>query len=160
MEQDILEQLYRQYYGAALLYALSLCGSEAQAEDLVADAFVTAFVSLDERHPAFQFWLFRVLKNLWVDQLRRSKRQPEFQPADLPTPEQLVLRDERRRMLWKAMGTLAPADRELVTLHYFSGLPIAQIAQMLGRTPGAVKTRLCRLRQQLKRKMEEQGYEV
>ncbi len=160
MRQEILEQLYQQYYASALLYALSLCGQRETAEDLVADAFVKAFVSLDESHPAFSFWLLRVVKNLWLDQLRRQKRQPDWEPEPTETPEQLVLLDERRQALWRAMNRLSPADREVLTLHYFSGLTIPQVAQLLGRTPGAVKTKLCRLRQSLKQELEEQGYEI
>lgn len=159
MKQEILEQLYRQYYASALLYALSLCGQRETAEDLVADAFVKAYVSLDESHPAFSYWLLRVVKNLWLDQLRRQRRQPDWEPESTETPEQLVVLDERRQALWRAINCLSPTDRELLTLHYFSGLAIPQVAQLLHRTPGAVKTKLCRLRQNLKQELEEQGYE-
>ena len=160
MEQDLLEELYRAHYRGALLYALTLCGNEALAEDLVADAFVKALVSLDDSHPAFQFWLFRVLKHLWIDQLRREKRQPEVTLRETATPEQSLLQDERRRLLWTAINKLPQTDREVLTLHYFSGLSLAEIGQMFGKSPGAVKTKLCRLWQQLKQEMEAQGYEV
>lgn len=160
MEQKLLEQLYRQHYHQALLYALSLCGSQAMAEDLVADAFVKAFVTLDREHPAFQFWLYRVLKNLWIDQIRREKQKPDFHLPDSDTPEQQLLRSERHRQLWQAISRLPSADREVLILHYFSGLPIPQIASILNRTPGSIKTKLCRLRQNLKHDMEEQGYEI
>lgn len=160
MDRDILEQLYRQYYGAALLYALSLCGNQAEAEDLVADAFVKALISLDDSHPAFQFWLFRVLKHQWIDQVRREKRKPRTVPAALLSPEQFLLQDEQRRLLWICIQSLPQIDREILTLHYFSGLSTREIGQMFGKSPGAVKTKLCRLRQQLKQEMEAQGYEV
>ena len=160
MDRDILEQLYRQYYCAALLYALSLCGNQAEAEDLVADAFVKALISLDDSHPAFQFWLFRVLKHQWVDQVRREKRKLRTSPAALLSPEQLLLQDERRKLLWTCIQSLQQIDREVLTLHYFSGLSMREIGQMFGKSPGAVKTKLCRLRQQLKQEMEAQGYEV
>ena len=160
MEQKLLEELYQMHYREALLYALALCGDEILAEDLVSDAFVKALVSLDNSHPAFQYWLFRVLKNQWLDHLRREKRQPNFSPAILPTPEQIILQDERNQVLWQALNRLSSTDREVITLHYFSGLTIRQIAQMLGQTSGAVKTRLSRLRQRIKQEMEEQGYEI
>jgi len=160
MDQDILEQLYRQYYGPALLYALSLCRDETLAEDLVADAFVKALVSLDNSHPAFQFWMFRVLKHQWADLVRRNKRTLPVPPAEQLSPEQLLLQDERKRLLWSCIQKLPQTDREVLTLHYFSGLSMAEIGQMFGKSPGAVKTKLCRLRQQLRQEMEAQGYEV
>ena len=160
MEQELLEELYRLHYQGALLYALTLCGNEDLAEDLVADAFVKALVSLDDSHPAFQFWLFRVLKHLWIDHLRRERRKPEIAATASSSPEQLLLRDERRKLLWNLIQKLPQTDREVLTLHYFSGLSMAEIGQMFGKSPGAVKTKRCRLRQQLKQEMEAQGYEV
>jgi len=159
MKPDLLEQLYRQYYGPALLYALSLCGSETLAEDLVADAFVRALEVLDDSHPAVSFWLFRVLQHLWIDHLRREQCKPEPAPAPQLTPEQLFLQNERQRLLWATIARLPQTDREVLTLHYFSGLSMAEIGQLFGKSPGAVKTKLCRLRQQIKTEMEAQGYE-
>ena len=53
MHSDILDELYRQYYGAALLYVLSLCRDRALAEELVHDAFVKAYLSLPDDAPSF-----------------------------------------------------------------------------------------------------------
>jgi len=77
---------------------------------------------------------------------------------DHRTPELIFLENERRRALWAAISELPPLDRELVTLHYFSGLPLAQIAEILGKSHAAVRQRMARLRQKLKQRMEEQGY--
>ena len=50
--------------------------------------------------------------------------------------------------------------RELLTLHYFGGLPLARVGELAGLSPGAAKTALCRARQRLRQIMEEDGYEV
>ena len=50
-------------------------------------------------------------------------------------------------------------DREIVTLHYFSDLPLQEVARMVGKSYPAVRQRLSRLRQILKQRMEEQGYD-
>ena len=162
MESDILEQLYRKYYSAALLYCITLCGSRELAEDITADAFVKAYLSLPNATPSFQYWLLRVCKNLWLDHLRKHKRLfSEGAMVNLPdpnTPETLYLASERQRCLWDAIGTLSPQDRELVTLHYFSGLPLNEAAQLLGKSYAATRQRMVRLRAELKQRMEEQGY--
>lgn len=162
MDTDILETLYRRYYSAALLYATSLCGDTATAEDLVADAFVKAYLTLPDETPSFPYWLFRVCRNLWIDQVRRQKHLAGEDSldylADTATPETRYLQDERNRALWKAIGTLSPPDRELVTLHYFADLPLEQIAKIIGKSHPAVRQRLRRLRLTLKQRMEEQGY--
>lgn len=162
MEPDILEQLYRRCYGPAVLYTLSLCGSPQLAEDIVSEAFVKAYLSLPNDTPSFQFWLYRVCKNLWLDHLRRQKFQAGedalWNLTDPDTPERRYIRTEQKQTLWNAIGTLAPLDRELVTLHYFSGLPLTEIAPLLGKSHAAVRQRLTRLRHTLKQRMEEQGY--
>lgn len=163
MESDILQALYERYYSRAMLYALSLCGDEELAKDLVADAFVRACLSLPEETPSFPYWLMRVCRNLWLDHLRRQRRQaPLEDAAQLPapdTPETAFLKHERSRALWRSIGRLAPLDREIVTLHYFSGLPLQQVAALVGRSYGATRQRLSRLRQKIKQELEEQGYD-
>lgn len=161
-ESDILQTLYSRYYSKALLYTTALCSNVDLAEDIVADAFVKAYISLPRDVPSFQFWLFRVCKNLWIDHLRKQKfltsAEPLDQLADPITPETAYIQDQERRALWKAIRSLPPLDRELVTLHYFSALPLTEIAPLLGKSYAATRQRLVRLRQILKQRMEEQGY--
>ena len=78
--------------------------------------------------------------------------------SDHITPESICIQEERSRCLWAALASLPPPDRELVTLHYFSGLPLYEIALMMGKSYPAVRQRLSRLRHTLKLRMEEQGY--
>ena len=162
MDAQLLETLYRKYYSAAYAYCLTLCSSEQTAQDIVSYAFVKAWLSLPEDIPSFRYWLLRVCKNLWIDQLRRQSRQASGEPlAYLPdpaTPELLYLTNERNRVLWAAIRTLSPLDQELVTLHYFSGLSVQEAARMVGKSYGAVRQRMVRLRKELKQRMEEQGY--
>ena len=163
MDADILQELYTRYYSRALLYTLSLCGDEELAKDLTAEAFVKAYLSLPEETPSFPYWLLRVCKNLWLDHLRKHRRLaalPEYQEPVCPdTPETIFLKNERSRCLYKAIGQLPPLDREIVTLHYYAGLPLQQVSALVGRTYGATRQRLSRLRQTLKKEMEEQGYD-
>lgn len=162
MEQEILEALYRRHYGAALLYCITLCGDEQLAQDIVSDAFVKAYLSLPDDVPSFQYWLLRVCKNLWIDHLRKQKYRTSSELlerlADPVTPETAYIRDQERRALWDAIHALPSRDRELVTLHYFSALPLTEIAPLLGISHATARQRLSRLRQTLKQRLEEQGY--
>ena len=132
------------------------------AQDLVADAFVKAYLSLPDRIPSFRWWLLRVCKNLWIDHLRKNKRMCGSEALEqLPapdTPETTCIRNERYRTLWEALKTLSIQDRELVTLHYFSGLTLREASGVLGIPYTAARQRMVRLRHTLKRYMEEQGY--
>ena len=145
-----------------MLYCLSLCHDRAISEDLVTEAFVKAYLSLPDQIPSFQFWLFRVCRNLWIDHLRQNKHQTIYEiPEDLPdcsTPETHYLANERQLALQNAIRTLSPQDQELVTLHYFSGMPLNEAAQLLGASYPAVRQRMVRLRATLRQRLEEQGY--
>ncbi len=162
MDHDVLEELYRRHYSAALLYCITLCCDEHLSQDLVSDAFVKAYLSLPDDVPSFRYWLLRVCKNLWIDHLRKQKfltsAEKLDQLADPVTPETTYIQDQERKALWDAIRSLSPLDRELVTLHYFSALPLTQIAPLLGKSHAATRQRLVRLRQILKQRMEEQGY--
>ena len=162
MDQEVLEELYRRHYSAALLYCITLCGDEHLAQDLVSEAFVKAYLSLPNDTPSFQYWLLRVCKNLWYDHLRKERRTPitELPPflTDGITPENTYIRKEQLQSLWRAISNLSPMDRELLTLYYFSDVPLQEAAGLLGKTYPAVRQRMVRLRQILKQEMEEQGY--
>lgn len=155
--------LYDRYYSAALLYSTAMCSDAELAKDIVADAFVKAYISLPQEIPSFQFWLFRVCKNLWIDHLRKQpmllSEEHLLTVADHQTPESQYLDNERYRCLWLGINSLPPIDREIVTLHYFSNLPLPDVARLVGKSYPAVRQRLSRLRQILKQRMEEQGYD-
>ena len=162
MESEILEQLYIAHHRAAYLYTLSLCGDHHLASDIVADAFVKAYLSLPDHVPSFRYWLLRVCKNLWLDQLRRRKLETNLESperiSDGNTPENAYIQNETYQTLWRIISSLPPADRELLTLHYFSRMPLQDIAPIMGKSYAAVRQRMVRLRQHMKLRMEEQGY--
>ncbi len=163
MHSDILEELYRQYYGAALLYVLSLCRDRALTEEIVHDAFVKAYLSLPDEAPSFPFWLMKVCRNLWYDHARRQKFLSSEAPpdsADPATPESLLLQKEDAAALWRGIGKLAEADRELLVLHYFAARPVNELAALLGLTAAAARQRLHRARVKLRHILEEDGYEI
>ena len=164
MDADVLEKLYRKYYRSAVLYCIGLCGRQQLAEDIATDAFVKAYLSLPNDVTSFRYWLMKVCKNLWIDYLRKHSREipDEYLPemSDGTTLETTYILNERNRYLWDIINTLPSFDREMLILHYFSGLTLQEISQLTGRTAPAVRTRMMRLRQTLKNKMEEYGYGI
>lgn len=162
MDADILEQLYRAQYTAAYSYCLTLCGQEALAQDMVADAFVKAYLSLPNEVPSFRWWLLRVCRNLWLDHLRREKHLAGSEPLDFlsdpVTPENRYIQQEQYRFLWRCIAGLPPGERELLTLHYFSGIPLKDISSLTGTSYAAARKRMERLKEKLRHRMEEHGY--
>ena len=139
MEPRTLEELYRRYAGELYLYAYSLCQNEAQAQDLTAEAFCRALLALDGADAGWRSWLYKVCRNLWLDQVLEE-----------------LLQEERRRAVYRAVQALSPVDREIVTLHYYGGLSLKEAGEAMGLTPGAARTLLCRARKKLKSRLEGQ----
>ena len=165
MHSDALEALFRAHYSPALLYTLSLCGDRARAEDIVSQAFETALLAPEDGVRSFRSWLLTVCRNLFLDQARRDRRRYPLPPEDLPltVPENAlasVLEEERYAALYRCLGRLPAEARELLSLYYFAGVPLTEIAALTGRTHTAAKTALFRARARLRHLLEEDGYEL
>ena len=84
MESDVLRELYEKYHQKAYLYVLSLCRDKETAEDIVSEGFEKAFLTVEGCPEGFFWWLLRVCRNLWLDTLRKQKRQGGEIPEEIP----------------------------------------------------------------------------
>lgn len=160
MKSDIIDQLFSQYYNEALLYTISLCRNRTVAEDIVSDAFFKALTLADNSIRDFKPWLLTVCRNEFISACRKSSRfTGEEIPEDLPDDREEVIegiiRREEYRSLYRAIGLLPDAQKEVVTLFYFSGLPIRSISDITGKSETNIKVLLCRARDKLRTVMEE-----
>lgn len=132
-------------------YCRHLTRSPWDAEDLAQDAMARAFVTLGQmgEPPANpRAWLFRVASNLWLDQVRRRRRE---RPRDAPDEEPSVVVDAQgaREAAGTLLAELAPQERAAVVLKDVFDLSLDEIAEALSTTPGAVKAALHRGRGKL-----------
>ena len=74
MEQNEWKQIYELYYKPMFLYALSLTNNVQDAEDLLQETFVKAFLSYEGKG-SIKFWLITVLKHEFVSMVRKRKRE-------------------------------------------------------------------------------------
>jgi RNA polymerase sigma-70 factor (ECF subfamily) len=142
---------------------LRMLGRPADAEDATQEAFVRAFRQLRSYQPERKFstWLLSIAAHYCIDQLRRKSwlsldDLPFFdRPApDREQPEELALEFEARDEMQALLATLPVKYRAPLILRYWYDLSNAEIAQALGLTEGAVKTRLFRAREMLQEQME------
>ena len=131
-------------------YCRHLTRSAWDAEDLAQDAMARAFVTLGqmgEPPPNPRAWLFRVASNLWLDQLRRRRREAPLDAGDEP----FVASDSRpaREAAGTLLGQLAPQERAAVILKDVFDLSLEEISEALSTTTGAVKAALHRGRGKL-----------
>ena len=123
-----------------------VAGSRAAAEDAVAEALARAWERADrgDRIISLPAWVTHVALNLSRSRLRRIRaeaRARERAGADLPAASTEDRLDVRR-----ALGDLPRRQREVVVLHYYLGLPVLEVAEVLGVSEGTVKSTLFRAR--------------
>jgi RNA polymerase sigma-70 factor (ECF subfamily) len=143
--QDEYEPLRPQLYR----YCRHLTGSAWDAEDMAQDAMARAFVTLgcmDEPPRNPRAWLFRVASNLWINHARHVRDR-----AGIDVPEIGATIDPRptREAAGTLLAQLSPQERAAVVLKDVFDLSLAEIAEALSTTPGAIKAALHRGRGKL-----------
>lgn len=168
------DSLVRRYHRQAYNIAYRLTGNHADAEDLTQEAFVRAFRFFDNyrRDLPFENWLYRIISNLFVDDLRRkpkarihsldapvggdsnSESQAFFEiPDSRENPERVVLHEELDEQIQKALASL-PADfRMTVILADIEGMSYEEISETMRCSLGTVRSRLHRGRKLLRHKL-------
>ncbi len=155
--------VYREHYGviAGLIYRRT--GDAHVTEDLVSDVFVAAFASLRKYRGEVPVivWLRRIAQNRvnrWARReagLRGILRQIPGVRAFVPAP---ALMSERFRAL-EALLRLPVKQQEVISAHYLEGMSLEEVGLMLGVGVEAVKSRLARAREALRRELGTSGGE-
>jgi RNA polymerase sigma-70 factor, ECF subfamily len=154
-----VKALLEEYAPRVYRFALRLSGSHQDAEDLVQETFLRAW-----RHRgrvreagAVRVWLFTIAANVWRDHLRRRKRRPEVQgaiaddcQARASPPDGGLIAQEDQERLTEAMDRLPPRQREVLHLHAWEQLSLAEIAQVLDISPDAAKASLSLARRRMR----------
>ena len=141
-------------------YALSLTNDREFADELVQSTVVNALAQQAAFRPGSNMvaWLFRILRNAWIDTYRRRRPTDEINEdttaalSASPTQETSLLKAE----FLKAFATLRPHHREALVLSVIEGQSYEQIAAHAGVAVGTIKSRVCRARDRLLLLMMEQ----
>jgi len=145
-DQEAFAQLYEEHFDRIYRYITLKIGDAVEAEDLTQQVFLNSLRSISSfkwRGKPFSAWLFRIAHNQVVDYLRRKKR------TAVPLEETLVSGDDNPQLvaeqkldieqILSATKRLTDAQREVISLRFASELSIAQVAEVMGKSQGAVK---------------------
>ena len=147
-------------------FARYLTKSSAEADDLLQETFVRALAAYDRFEPGsnMKAWLFRILRNTFLDQRRRDKKQgrPTTLAEELPNDDALLrddveidfLKNVVAEDIERALMDL-PEESRLVVLLDFEGFDEEEIADLAGCARGTVKSRLSRARARLRAALAE-----
>jgi len=166
-DQEAFGELVVRYERDVFNLTYRMLGNRGEAEDAAQEAFLRAYANLDRYDPArsFKTWLLSIASNHCIDRIRRrrltwlSLEEPlPPHPAltsDTPGPEEATLDAERSAAVQALLEDLSPDYRVAVVLRYWYDYSYAEIAEMLGTTESAIKSRLFRARQALAQQLED-----
>lgn len=169
---ELMQATYRKVYNMAY----RLAGNRPDAEDLTQEAFYRAYRSFSdyEGDRPFENWIFRIVTRLFLDLLRNRRRRVKavsydtplpregtdenlyFDMADeAPNPEQSLMEGSFSEELQRALNSLTPEQRMLVTLADIEGVPYKDIADMLGKPVGTIRSRLHRTHKLIRQRLDQ-----
>ena len=148
------------YYDDLMRLAVSKCGSQTDAEDLVGDTMLAAFSYINKggriEHP--KTWLANTLCHKYSDSLRKKYRAPttvNFEDSfEIPAEEEEYFSSEDAAKIRKELNHIAYVNREVLIRYYFGTQSVSDIAAGLGIPEGTVKSRLATGRSQMKKGLE------
>lgn len=171
-DRDAFEELTRKYYDASLKLALYLLRNREEAEDEVQNAYSKAFqnIHLFREEAKFSTWITRIVLNCCLMRMRKLKRVPvrpieDTMPGEetlmtlqltdeRPSPEESLGRTQILSRLQYEMRRIPPLLRNVLELRDINELPMPEVADRLGISVPAAKSRLLRARQELRNRME------
>lgn len=168
--RDAFGTLVDRYQDQMLAYVKYMGFGEADACDLVQDAFVRAFRHLGRcgQPDRFDGWVFKIVSNLCrTAGGRRSRNRSEsLEPhgstlvSELPGPAEQMEANRARERVRAALDTVPSDQREALVLMYLQGHSVTEIEEMTGASRSAIKMRLKRGREALRHELEPLFHEV
>lgn len=158
---EALDGITRCFGDRLLAIGRRTCRDEEEARDAVQDALLSAGTHLlaFRGEGSVEGWLARMVQNACFRMRRGRKNDPSLHRSDLELqargddPEQVSARSEAAQALGRALLSLTPMDRAILILAEGEGWTGPEIAERLGLTPGAVRTRLTRMRGRLREEL-------
>jgi RNA polymerase sigma-70 factor (ECF subfamily) len=155
MKEPAFRTVYEEYRGPLFRFAYRLTGSREVAEDLTHDCFVSLFRGgFDERRGPLKTYLYGAMRNLARKHYRDSGREePDWDidsPVDAAPLEGMISR-ETAATVHCAVELLPLLQREAIVLFEYEELTLEEISKIVNADVGAVKSRLSRARENLRK---------
>ena len=169
-DREALAELVRRYQNDIFRFCLHYVREVELAREMAQETFLKVYVARKRFDPKRKFkpWVLCIARNLCLNQLKRKKtvrmealeeyastaRQQSGEVLRSPEdgPEEAAMAAERRELLARALESLNDEAREVLALRYFEKMSARQIAEIIGSTEGAVRTKLHRILTGLRKK--------
>lgn len=142
--------LFRQNQPIVLKYLAAITGGMSAAEDLASETWVSVVRDLGrfegEEPAAFRAWVLSIARRRWIDDIRRRNRRPELLVDTAPdiTPaaedvESAAARSAGLQWALEQLAILPPDQAEIIALRVIADLDVHTTAEIVGKSPGAVR---------------------
>jgi RNA polymerase sigma-70 factor (ECF subfamily) len=159
-EPAVFVKLYRRHYDAIFRYCVHRLFERHTAEDITSEVFlkvVENFHRFRGNERQFRNWLYKISTNAVNDHLRRTARRDDLL---INSREQVNIQaadcgesSEKLALLREAMFSLKPKYQTVITLRFFENLKLTEVAEVVGSSPGTVRSQLARALAKLRKKL-------
>jgi RNA polymerase sigma-70 factor (ECF subfamily) len=165
-DRGALEELYLIHFDRIYSYLHMSVGNRHDAEDLTTQTFLKMLESINRFRwgtAPFSAWLFRIAHNLAMDHFRSRRRwQPEEEVPEVPGSEEPSAEAEAmqsigRESMLEMIDDLSPEQQQVLTLKFVFNFPNAEVATILGKTEGAIKSLQHRALVSLQKQLEKKS---
>ncbi|WP_062047576.1 sigma-70 family RNA polymerase sigma factor [Bacillus sp. JCM 19034] len=163
--EQMLDHLMDEYSDAIVHLVFTYVKDHATAEDLTQDIFIKCYQKLDQfnNHSSLKTWVYRVAINHCKDYIRSWHYRKisltdmvfDIIPSKSRQVEEEIVKNSEEQELADSVISLPIPYREVVFLHYYEELTLAEISKMTGVNVNTLKTRLKRAKELLKERMKE-----
>ncbi len=174
-DKQAYRELVERYQTRAFRIAYDILQSQEDAEDVVQESFVKAYLSLKhfQEKSAFYTWFYRIVYNMSIDHKRKRSRRGgvalEFDESYLntegadssylyepvQTPDDMLKRKEQAQDISKVLNTISDEHRTVMMLREIDGLSYDRIAEVVGVSKGTVMSRLHYARKKLQEGLKD-----
>ena len=143
--------LYRQYLPTVYKFLFYRVGNKTQAEDMTAEVFLRALRKIGDftwTGADFGAWLLRIARNLVLDEAKSSRARLEVLNDEMPedsagqsAPAEAACLEKLTNVeVYKAIKKLRPDQQEVITLRFLHGMGVGEVAEVMGKKEGTVRT--------------------
>lgn len=157
-------KIFEEYSPYVFRTAFLLTKSGTLADDITQETFITVYKKYHtyDKSKAFKPWIYKITINTARNILRKQKwlqfvgKIPDR--ASSENTENIILKSEEEKELWKEINVLSEKSREIIVLHFYTGLKLAEVSTVLGIPLGTCKSRLNTALNTLRKNLSKRKY--
>lgn len=160
---SLYKEIMKRYWGMVFANLYRYVRREDAAEEFTQQAFIRAYARLDTWQGAtLGSWITSIAIYLAVNEMNKERRQKTQPIESIPIADKNDYSEEREQLLQAVearIEELPSGDKAIIKLHYYEGRKAEEIARQLGMTTGNVLVKLHRIREKIKKGIENERTE-